>query len=364
MSYKCRVCNANDVNNSGDVCELCALAPDPYASALNNSRSNNPPVNHASSQSAYPGNPGQGGGQSAYPGNPGRIGGRSRKVLLNGGMTNTDPYGNDIANTDPYGNDMTPQAPANNVQVFQAGQVPAPSSSSYSVTPSAQAPAPAASTQPLTVGIIKNVTADIIPKSYLAKWARAVFSGIPFTFDNDVTSFQVFPDYSGTSVNASGNSCDQVIIYGKVTAGTVSENNDVEVYGKRDSNNNIIAKTIRNIASGTTVSAMRTIPANVIRTVTFVLLGSLFAIIAASMGGSTRAGSPHTGAFFLILLLAVSGFLLLKLSPRLGKFASICFAGAAIVACFTFFPGIWSQLIGLVITIGIIYFLIKFVFKR
>ena len=66
--------------------------------------------------------------------------------------------------------------------------------------------------------------------------------------------FQVFPDYSGTALNAMGYACDQVIVYGKLNAGAVSENNSIEVYGHRDSNNNVVAKTIKNTASGTTIT--------------------------------------------------------------------------------------------------------------
>lgn len=79
-----------------------------------------------------------------------------------------------------------------------------------------------------------------------------MFKGIPYALDNDITMFQVFPDYTGTSLNAMGNACDQVIVYGKLNAGAVSENNDVEVYGHRDADNNIVAKKIVNKASGTT----------------------------------------------------------------------------------------------------------------
>ena len=81
------------------------------------------------------------------------------------------------------------------------------------------------------------------------------FKGVPFTLDDDVTMFQVFPDFTGTSLNVLGNACDQVIVYGRLNNGAVSENNDVEVYGRRDSNNNVIAKTIKNTAKSTAKSA-------------------------------------------------------------------------------------------------------------
>lgn len=58
MAYKCRICGINEVDNQGDICELCAVGQDPYAqgqttsqntprpsqSSINNSQSNNFPT--------------------------------------------------------------------------------------------------------------------------------------------------------------------------------------------------------------------------------------------------------------------------------------------------------------------------------
>lgn len=52
------------------------------------------------------------------------------------------------------------------------------------------------------------------------------------------------PDYTVTLLNAVGNACDQVIVYGKVNNGSINENNDIEVYGHRDAYGNVIAKMI------------------------------------------------------------------------------------------------------------------------
>lgn len=114
----------------------------------------------------------------------------------------------------------------------------------------------------------------------LGKWFRALFSGIPFTLDDEVTMFQVFPDFSGTALNALGNACDQVIVYGKLNSGAISENNDVEVYGRRDSNNNIIAKTIKNKASGTTISPARSIGQAVAWLLTAIVVAILAVLIS------------------------------------------------------------------------------------
>ena len=257
MAYKCRICGVNEVDHPGDICELCAIGQDPYALSQ-------PSGSQPAPQPAAYSDPG---GGSSYV--PRRSAGR--KVLLNGGSS--------LANRDPYGNDMTAPAAQPSVQVYSAGQ--APQAAQQPAPPVNSAPVvSAAANQPVTTGITKNITVDNQKKSMLAKWIRALFTGIPFTLDDDVTMFQVFPDFTGTSLNALGNACDQVIVYGRLNNGAVSENNDVEVYGRRDSNNNIIAKTIKNKASGTTISPMRTLSQGVVWLITAVVIALVGAMIA------------------------------------------------------------------------------------
>lgn len=257
MACMCRICNSNEVDNPGDVCELCAIGLDPYAARMGGA---NPQPNSSVASSAA---------GASYT--PRRSGGR--KVLIGGA--------NSLANTDPYGNDMTPvQAdPAPQVQVYAAGQMMPQANQA----PAVPAQPKTSGRQPATTGITKNITLDNTKKSVLEKWFRSLTKGVPYTLDDDVTMFQVFPDYSGTALNAQGNACDQVIVYGRLNNGEVSENNEVEVFGRRDSRNNIIAKTIRNKASGTVVKAQRVIPLVFIWTVTlFVAL--MMTLLIAVMG--------------------------------------------------------------------------------
>lgn len=251
MVYKCRICGSNEVGKQGDICELCAIGQDPYAADMSSAQSTSTQATNLS--------------PSFHKGYvPQR--GSNRKVLFNGGAS--------IINRDPYGNDMTSSQDTPHVQVYSAGQTPqSVSTNTQQVT--------ASGNQPLTTGISKNITIDNQKKSILAKWFRALFSGIPFTLDDDVTMFQVFPDYTGTSLNALGNACDQVIVYGRIQNGAVSENNDVEVYGRRDSNNNIIAKTIKNKASGTTINPQRRIGTGAVWAITSMVV---MLIIVAIMG--------------------------------------------------------------------------------
>lgn len=263
MSYKCRICGTNDVEQAGDVCELCAIGQDPYAAAIQN----NNVTPEVSKQGLF--QPQTSGDTGNYT--PSR--GKNRKVLLNGGAS--------VANLDPYGNSIVTQDESS-VQVYQAGQVPV----SQQVTnqpitiPVGNTNATGSVTgvnknEPLTSGITKNISVDVQKISALRKLFRTLFKGIPFTLDNDITMFQVFPDYTGTSLNAMGNACDQVIVYGKLNAGAVAENNDVEVYGHRDADNNIVAKKIINKASGTTATPDRVIPVAVIWAITIIAFAAL-----------------------------------------------------------------------------------------
>lgn len=287
MAYKCRICGTNDVEYSGDICELCAIGQDPYAVAIQRSSGINDEAEYRPQQTVdATSNVG-----TTYA--PRR--GKSRKVLLRGGVV--------VSNTDPYGNSIVPQQD-DSVQVYQAGQAPAnqPVVINSSDTGAGNAKV-ANKNEPLTTGITKNIFVDNQNKSFIKKLFRTLTQGVPYTFDDDVTMFQVFPDYSGTSLNAMGNACDQVVVYGKLNNGTVSENNEVEVYGRRDSNNNIIAKEIYNKATGTTIVPEGTFPAVAVWGIIIaVFLGVCF--LAMSVSGSVgdaaagiSAGLTNFGAW-------------------------------------------------------------------
>lgn len=251
--YKCQICGVTEVEHKDDICELCALENDPYAQDV-------PSQDSPNTRQTAP-EPVQGGSHIR----------RKRQILLGGG--------NSISNLDPYGNDMTPldDNPTPSVQVYTPGQVPQQVSPSTPPVVSVAPTPKASSNQPISTGIVKNLSLDVQQTALIVKWCRSVFSGAPFSLDDDVTSFQVFPDFTGTSTNALGNACDQVIFYGKLTNGAVSENNDVEVYGRRDSNNNVIASSIKNVASGTTVRPIRAIGSAAIRLLTVLLV--IFALV-------------------------------------------------------------------------------------
>lgn len=272
MAYKCRICGSNEVEHPDDVCELCAIGQDPYMAAMqsNGSHSGNGArdifQNREKSTSG------------TYM--PGR--GKSRKVLIHGSAS--------ISDTDPYGNAISVRPePEDPVQVCRAGQipiVPVPSQSAAADrngSSSGKSTAVKNNSAPLASGIARNIKSDTQRKSALERLFRTLFKGIPYTLDNDITMFQVFPDYTGTCLNALGNACDQVIVYGKLNAGAVSENNDVEVYGRRDSDNNIVARKIVNKASGATATPARAVPVPVIWGITVVVF-TLLALFVGTYG--------------------------------------------------------------------------------
>lgn len=266
MNYKCSICGSNDVERDGDICELCAIAQDPYHKDTTNNIGTS--IKHRPTLIIS--------GDENNNLSPKQ---KNRKILLNGGS--------EIKNQDPYGNVIPQNQPVNNVQVYSSGQVSQQKTKSnvgkvirtnvknYSKNNSKNTP--------ITSGVTKNISTDCPKKSILGKWFRSLFNGAPFSLDNDITMFQVFPDFSGSSLNAMGNACDQVVVYGKVNNGAISENNDVEVYGRRDSKNNIIAQTIRNKASGTIVTPSRAISATVVRVITL-FLSLIVASVVATLG--------------------------------------------------------------------------------
>lgn len=249
------------MEHDGDVCEYCAAASDPYAQAARargRGRGAGPVVSQPQPEP-----------ESVSASRTPR-----RRILVSG--ESSTPAARPAQ-------DMT--VPTPDVPVYRPGQAAVQQSAPASVQTPSAAPqaAPAQNTNgALCVGITKNVATSTEQRGFVAKIFDAVFRGIPYTSDPDVLTFQVFPDYSGTSVTASGTACDQVIVYGKVNAGVVSENNHVRVYGHRDSSRQIIADKIENTASGMIIVPQHNVSAMVVRLAVLavlVLLATLFAYI-------------------------------------------------------------------------------------
>lgn len=285
MAYKCRCCGSNTVENDGDICELCAIGNDPYMNAMNGGQ-------QGGNQAGF----GSGSGNGSFAGNNtsyGTAGKGKRTILIGGGAstTKTDPYGNSIDPAFDNGNNSQP------VQVYGAGQTPLVQTGGTSTVISTngnngnltnvntKSNPSKGSALPVSEGISKNITVDHQEKSTLEKLMRTMFQGVPYPLDDDVTMFQVYPDYTGTALNALGYACDQIIVYGKVNAGAIAENNDVAVYGHRDKHNNVIASKIVNRASGTSIVPDRVISFGVIWGLVIAVLATVL-FTAAALGAN------------------------------------------------------------------------------
>ncbi len=252
MSYKCCICQLNEVDNPGDVCELCSISQDPYISNLSKEmgleHQNSLMVN---SSDVY---------ISSHC--------KSRKILLNGGDSLNDigVIKSKVSNEQIY----STEAVAQPISEDDTGDIEQLKSKNIMI--------------PISAGITKNIVVDTQQRSVLYKWVRALFTRIPFTFDDEVTMFQVFPDYSGNAFNSLGNACDQVIVYGKLNKGVISENNNVEIFGSRDTDNNVIAKTIKNKASGTNIIPTRTLSTGMVWLITICIV--LLCVVIVQMIGA------------------------------------------------------------------------------
>lgn len=265
MNYKCKSCGQYDVIHPDDICEMCTLMQDPYASTSQNSSDlplTNSNENELNNETGY------------FPGS------RRRKIFLHGaGAADSDISGNDI---------VLKSDDTDSVQVYSSGQIPTPAAS-HSLHNSNHKNSTVSNQNTVsatyaTKGITKNICANNQQQYFLQKWFRALFTGIPFTINDDITVFQVFPDFSGTARTASGNACDQVIVYGTIKPGMISDNNDVEVYGRRDSSNNIIAKSIVNKASGAMITPQGVLSVTGVWGITVCILAILGALLSR-LGG-------------------------------------------------------------------------------
>ena len=293
--YYCRICNIRKVQRPGDVCANCQ---DPYqfdglpASNPGSSASNVPSYDPVT-DSTQPGEEEQ---EESYAYTPSRSSsGRARRIL-------------NIPTSDPSSN---PSSGGSSRQVMRSSSDPVVSSGSSAVQSSAPlksgpvvAPAPSSTPDTsaqntdtfLTEGVVRNVVEGKDPVGLIGRWFRSLFSGVPFCLSDEQTEFQVFSNWTGSS-NASGHAADKVIAYGKITSGKPVQDNTVRIYGKRDSNNAIIATGIENTTDGTfTVFNPAPMPAVVVRIISLIVLILIFGLgySATSMLGSV--GSRGTGS--------------------------------------------------------------------
>lgn len=256
MPHYCRLCQINEVENPGDICELCALTAGVPS--------------HASSSDASQ--------QTVSSGTPAR-----RKVLIPG--KNTANGGKDAIQTRPA--NPVSSAPAS---VQSQNPVPgiynATTAASAANTVSSAANANVTNTHnqnmnadAITAGITKNIISDVDTRGFFSQWWDSLIYGWPYPKVQQMLIFQVYPDFSGSALNAQGNACDQVVVYGTFMNGSVNENNDVEIYGRRDMDNRIICDYLINKASGVVIRPKGVVGAGVVRTVTVIVVILIVAAI-------------------------------------------------------------------------------------
>jgi hypothetical protein len=127
---------------------------------------------------------------------------------------------------------------------------------------------------PISQGIARNVGANKERRLSIVRLLQTLFTGVPYATDNYVLNFQVFS-------NSGSSSCDQVMLYGKTNSHVINDYNEVEVYGRRDSRNVIIARKIINRSSGMVIRPQNAVPAFLIRLAALIVLAISIAIVSA-----------------------------------------------------------------------------------
>lgn len=244
MNFKCNICGVNDVISQGDVCSECRAQEDPYLASIRGTQPYDETTRNGVSSSSS-------------------VSSKSNRRILIGNNLNADTASKTSNSLHGVQN--------NSVSDYSTQQeTVAPTNMSKSAFSSQKANA-TKKKSPISNGVTKNVTVDTNKTSAVNKWFRSLLEGLPFSWEDETTLFQVYPDFSGSSKNALGNACDQVAVYGKLDKGSICENNDIEVYGYRDSSNVVIAQSIYNLATGATYAPKHVVPALYVRLISIVL---------------------------------------------------------------------------------------------
>lgn len=130
-------------------------------------------------------------------------------------------------------------------------------------------------------GLATNIVQDRDRRGLVWRWFRSMFSNASFSFDKDITQFQIVPiTVSNSSPHSLTSSREQVVLYGKIGFGLISDCNKVEVYGKRDKRGYIVPRQIKNLTTGTTVKPTMTLSRAAIWTITLSVIGIIGSILA------------------------------------------------------------------------------------
>lgn len=238
----CRLCGINEVAREGEVCELCALTSQTVPAPVPTTPSEKPLIVTRSKQTP------------------------KKRTSSNSSLPfNTNNY--------PVQNSTQTNSAVQNI--YNATGVAQQSVANTSATANHSKQESSSS---IVSGIVKNITNDVDQRSGIEKYLTSLFTGDVYPTTSEITLFQVFPDYTGSALNQQGNACDQVIIYGSLKKGSICENNNVEVFGRRGKDNIIVCSKIENKASGVKIFPNGTISGSTIRILTMVAIAILIVV--------------------------------------------------------------------------------------
>lgn len=248
MSYLCKRCGVAEVEREGELCELCKIEDSSYMEHQENQFQTTPPrgiINNFNGNKT-----------SSVIGKP------ARNILVNGNINTKE----DVTVISSNSGDNMQQLAGQNVKVYKPDSALADmhQDSIQNSVNTHQKINTQQKDNSACKGNISNLNTDVEQMPSVYRWFRAMFKCIPYNIHGDMTSFQVFEDYTGNATNQLGYAATQVIVYGKVNNGIISNNNDVKVYGKRDGNNHILADQIQNCATGGVIKPTDVIPAGMV----------------------------------------------------------------------------------------------------
>ncbi len=283
--FYCPVCNVRKVSREGELCSSCQ---DPY-DQINipvTGTTSGPVQNTESDNSGYVPVSKPNRRIMPTPGAAQPTSGNRRRSIV----TPSQPTGavNQASGPAQYAAPVQSSVPVQSAAPVQPVIPP-------SVQPAGNAAQPAAGQvskdAPLAEGIVKNISAGKNPESKLTRWFRSLALGTPFAQTDDMTEFQIYTNWTGSS-NSGGYSADKVVVYGTIQQGKLVQDNSVRVYGIRDKNRVIIAKDIENTSDGVfSVFYPRPIPGKMVRIITLAVMAIIVLLILLLASGSASAGA-------------------------------------------------------------------------
>ena len=317
--FYCPICNVRRVSHEGEICSSCQ---DPYDQVQVPAPAQSPMPQYPN---VYP-------SSSSSPDDSGDayvpVARSRRRVIGSQSSPSSDYSGNartvltsanqvHSSSSQPY----IPSAPAQ--PVVPNPPVPVQSAALQAAPPAmplspssgggnAGAQASVGNTiSPIAEGIVKNVSNGKDQAGAVGRWIRSFIMGIPFARTDDITEFQVYSNWSGTSTGG-GFSADKVIAYGNIVTGKPIQDNSVRIYGVRDKNRMIIADTIENTTDGTcSVFDPKPMSAKTVRIITLGIIAIIILLIlgiSSGLNGSSGAVGAGFQKFIASAICAVIAF--------------------------------------------------------